>query len=202
MSVRLDLYNDAKAVLIKLDSLKPDLLIHHIDIWNSQTRPENIEGHKQFRFPMVLFEFERANYREPKQVAFNTHIRGEQNYISNITLHIYTKALTDETQTFIEKEPLLEEIKYALKGLTGTNYGPLRLISDDYEKDHGNLFDSQLIFSSLVQESGVYDTQVNVYDKGVTEMDLELDGTLSNSEFLITEESKTVETEVKKPIQI
>jgi len=182
MSVRLDLYNDIKAELIKIDLLKPDLTIHHVDIWNSQTRPENIEGHKQFRFPMVLIEFERANYKEPKQKTFNTNIKGEQNYISNITLHIWTKALTDETDSFVNKEPLIEDIKYAIKGIEGTNYGPLKLISDDYEKDHGNLFGSQLIFSSLIQEPGVYDTQVDAFEEitGDT-IDLEVDGSYANT---------------------
>jgi hypothetical protein len=164
MSVRLTLYNDLKAKLITLAELIPDGLITHVGIWNSQSIPINTEERKQYNYPQVFIEFEKANYLEPKQKTYNTHIEKEQNYISNITLHIITHSLIDETTAFEEKETLFEDIKYAIKGMHGTNYGPLRLISDDYEKDHGNLFESQLIFSSLIQEPGVYDTQVEAHN--------------------------------------
>jgi hypothetical protein len=164
MSVRLDIYTAIQTKLETITELMPAGTLHHIDIWNSQALPNNIEEHKQFRFPKVFVEFEKANYLNTKLLTTNSNIRGEQNYILNITLHVFTKHLTDETASFVDKEPLMESIKYAIKGMKGDNYGQLRLISDDYDKDHCTVFESQLIFSTLVQEPGVSSDLIDAND--------------------------------------
>ena len=65
----------------------------------------------------------------------------------------------------------MELIKYTVKGLRGDNYGILRLISDTYDRDHGNVFDSQLIFSSLVQESAIVGGLVDATSGGTNPID-------------------------------
>ena len=167
MNIRLDLYTAIKTQLETITLLSKVGTVEHVAIWNSQTLQANADNREPFAFPMVFIEFERSNYREPKQQAYNTNIRGEQNKDQNITLHIWTDSLKNSTNAFTDKEDLIEQIKYKLKGIDGTNYSPLKLISDEYEVDHDRLFESQLIFTCLVQESGVYDNQVDANDTGV-----------------------------------
>jgi|GEM_PF-6623958 len=162
MSIKLQLYNDLKTVLLTVPEISSLNNINRIDIWNEQARPEAMPKHKNQNFPHIYIEFHKSNYQEPKQICWNTNIKGEQNYIQNITLHVYTKHVGyDETAAFLKKDQLLEDVKYYVKGLQGTNYGPLRLLSDENELDHGALYDSQLIFSTLVQEPGIWDTKID-----------------------------------------
>jgi hypothetical protein len=161
MSVKLQLYNDLKAVLLTVPEISTKNNITRVDIWNQQALAQSMTKHRPQNFPHVYIEFHKSNYKEPKQKAWNTNIKGEQNYIQNITLHVFTKTLVDETPAFIEKDQLLEDIKYAVKAMQGTNYGPFRLLSDENELDHDALYDSQLVFSTLVQESGIYDTMID-----------------------------------------
>jgi hypothetical protein len=179
MSIRLTLYNDIQRQLeAKVLVLAPSGTLHHVDIWNSQANLANIEDHKQFKFPKVFIEFERSNYLPPKLQTPNAYGSGEQNYIENIVLHVFTHSLADETKSWKDKDVLMEQVKYAIKGMKGTNYGQLRLISDDFEKDHGSVFDSQLIFSTLVQEMAVIGTQIDATVGGTVTIDPNIDTTL------------------------
>lgn len=174
-SQRLTIFNELVTKLQTITGLIPTSTNNTVSIWNSQTIEPDL--HKQYTYPHVFIEFERSNYLEPKQITWNTNIKGEQNYILNIVLHIVTKTLRDETDSFSDRDELIELIKYGIKGMEGTNYGPFRLISDDYEKDHGNICENQLIFSTLVQESGIYGIDVDATTQSQTDLALEINKT-------------------------
>jgi hypothetical protein len=99
---------------------------------------------------------------------------------------VFTKHLTDETQTWVEKDPLMELIKYTIKGLRGTNYSRLRLVSEDFEKDHGTVFDSQLIYSTLVQEDGINSGLIDATVGGTITIDADIANNIVDIENNLT----------------
>ena len=53
-----------------------------------------------------------------------------------ITLHIGFSKLEDQTQSFIDNDPILEKVYFAIQELQGEFYTPLLRIAERQDTDH------------------------------------------------------------------
>ena len=169
MSVRKQIYDLVKTALLTTS-------IKQVEIWNNQYTPENIVKHKQPLWPVATIEFYPMNSRPPKLRTRNTNIIHEVNTDFNITIHILHKSILDETDYYFSIDQTIEDVRHSLMDLSGDNFGRFKVLIEDYDKSHDQIFDYQMTFNCLIQKPGIKNILVDANNPIGTITDIIING--------------------------
>ena len=169
MSAKLDIFND---IVTELDKIKE---IETKAIWNNQFDNETEET--SFNYPVVFIEFATIPWDvtslRPPRLGSEGNKRKEQKAPGTIiTLHIGFSKLEDQTQSFIENDPLLDKVYFAIQDLTGDFYTPLLRVAERQDTDHDRVIDWQMDFTTQMSQCGELDTSLTEIPGSTLDLDV------------------------------
>lgn len=148
MSVKLDIYN---AIETSIRSLVTN--IETVELWNSQI--ENEETELPHVYPAVFVEFQEMKWDITKQTPIrSTNVEKEQQGNFTVNCHVCFSQLENETTSFALIDTTIENIYYAVHGLEGAYYSPLKRVSEIQDINHGRIIHWILSFECGVQQPG------------------------------------------------
>jgi len=151
--------------------------VKEFDIWNSQF--EHMQEEKQFNFPSIFVEFGGLTWetqaKNPARQSAGVGNVGKEQKAGNaiITLHCGFFELSDVKVSFPVIDALIEEIYFAVQGISGANFTSLQRIEERQDTEHDMIIDWQQDFRSGLTQCGQINE--NLVDAGALTVDVTRD---------------------------
>ena len=176
MSAKLVLYNALKAKLlaIKDDQAVPETIVKTSGHWNNQF--DLIEKEIPFKFPAVFIEFSNLDWKTDVGID-QKNATQQARADCNITLHIGTWNIKDESDSFPEDLAIIDSIYDQINGFqdtTSNQFTPLKRTNEGDDTNKSNIRHWTVTFNTALQEKGYDRGQTDATDGGLTEIKIEL----------------------------
>lgn len=156
-------YEDKSTLLILFEGIKDSILskvpeISEVVIWSNQLTNEDIQ--RPFSYPYVAVEFV-ADWDKPEAMGSVYPNVGNIGYpkkgVATVTIHTLFRNRDDDTNTFIQNEPIRHKVHRAVDLLCNPDgfYTALLKRRDDVPIDFGSYQDYQTVYESSIKEGAV-----------------------------------------------
>lgn len=165
MSAKLALYNAIKTkVLAMLDDQEtPATIVKTFGHWNNQF--DRINEEIQFLFPSVFIEFQSIDWKTDVGVDQKNQTQ-QQRGDCNVILHIGCENKKDESDSFPEDIAIIDSIHDQLNGLQGTQFTPLKRISENDDTNKNNIRHWQIAYNTRLHEKGYESNKTDATEGG------------------------------------
>jgi hypothetical protein len=179
MSLRSDLFTAIYNALIAIDD------INTVELYNSQFDNESTE--RPHKYPFCAIEFSDMQWTETQQATGGQYanVTNQQKGLWIITIHIAFQSLKDETASWSDIYPVVDNVYYALNMLDGNTFGAMKRTSEEQDIDHDGVIVWKMNFTCPVMECGIEDDKEDATDGGSTEITLEIQKDLDIDNIII-----------------
>ena len=171
MSAKLALYNAVKSKLLSIKDDADNFIVKTSGHYNNQF--DRINEEIQFQFPAAFISFADLPWSTDMGVDQKNSTQ-QQRARCVIEIHIGTKNIKDEVDSFPEDIAIIDSIHDQLNGLQGTQFTGLERINELDDTNKSNLRHWIVTYETELHEKGYERGQTDATDGGDTTIEIKL----------------------------